>query len=41
MEENFNIEWKKIASMAYGKIVFDFIPYHAISHTGMPSRFKF
>ena len=37
MEENFSMEWKisgmewkKIASMEYGKIVFHFIPYHAL-----------
>ena len=41
MEENFSIEWnmewkifgmewKKIASMEYGKIVFHSIPYHAL-----------
>ena len=26
----FSVEWKKIASMEYGKIVFHFIPYHAL-----------
>ena len=37
MEENFSMEWKifgmewkKIASMEYGKIVFHSIPYHAL-----------
>ena len=41
MEENFSMEWKifwygmemewkKIARMEYGKIVFHFIPYHAL-----------
>ena len=41
MEENFSMEWniewkivsmewKKIASMEYGKIVFNSIPYHAM-----------
>ena len=30
MEEDFSMEWKKIASMAYGKIVFHSIPYHAL-----------
>ena len=37
MEENFSMEWKilgmewkKIAGMEYGKIVFHFIPYHAL-----------
>ena len=37
MEENFsmewNMEWKKIASMEYGKIVFHSIPYQALSTT--------
>ena len=37
MEENFsmewNMEWKKIASMEYGKIVFHSIPYHALIAT--------
>ena len=42
MEENFStewnmewkifgMEWKKIASMEYGKIVFHSIPYHALA----------
>ena len=38
MEENFSMEWKilgmewkKIASMEYGKIVFRSIPYHALT----------
>ena len=35
MEENFNMEWKmewkKIARMEYGKIVFPSIPYHALA----------
>ena len=35
MEENFdmewNMEWKKIARMKYGKIVFHSIPYHALA----------
>ena len=37
LEENFSMEWKiftmewkKIASMEYGKIVFHSIPYHAL-----------
>ena len=30
MEENFSMEWKKIASMEYGKIVLHSIPYHAL-----------
>ena len=37
MEENFSMEWKifsmewkKIAVMEYGKIIFHFIPYHAL-----------
>ena len=37
MEENFGMEWeifimewKKIASMEHGKIVFHSIPYHAL-----------
>ena len=41
MEENFSMEWniewkifrmewKKIASLKYGKIIFHFIPYHAL-----------
>ena len=41
MEENFstewktyskewNMEWKKIASLEYGKIVFHSIPYHVL-----------
>ena len=30
MEETFSMEWKKIASMEYGKIVFHSIPYHAL-----------
>ena len=37
MEENFsvewNMEWKKIASMEYGKIVFHSISYHALTTT--------
>ena len=44
MEENFSMEWnmewkifgmewKKIASMEYGKIVFHSIPFHALPHT--------
>ena len=42
MEENFSMEWnmewkalsmewKKIVSMEYGKIVFHSIPYHALA----------
>ena len=31
MEENFNMEWKKIARMKYGKIVFHSVPYHALA----------
>ena len=31
MEENFSMEWKKIARMEYGKIVFHSIPYHALA----------
>ena len=31
MEYGMEMEWKKIASMEYGKIVFPFIPYHALS----------
>ena len=27
------MEWKKIASMEYGKIVFHSIPYHALAAT--------
>ena len=45
MEENFSMEWnmewkifrmewKKIASMEYGKIVFHSIPYHALLFGG-------
>ena len=30
MEENFSMEWKKIASMENGKIVFHSIPYEAL-----------
>ena len=34
MEGNFtikwNMEWKKLASMEYGKIEFHFIPYYAL-----------
>ena len=26
----FSMEWKKIAVMEYGKIIFHFIPYHAL-----------
>ena len=26
------MEWKKIASMKYGKIIFHFIPYHALAN---------
>ena len=29
----FGMEWKKIASMEYGKIVFHSIPYHWITQT--------
>ena len=28
------MEWKKIASMEYGKIVFHSIPYHALALIG-------
>ena len=28
-----NMEWKKIASMEYGKILFHCIPYHALPVT--------
>ena len=43
MENNFSMEWKKIARMEYEKIVFHSIPYHAlliirISSTG-PRQF--
>ena len=31
--KNFSMEWKKIASMEYGKIVFHPIPNHALSTT--------
>ena len=31
MEEYFSMEWKKIAHMEYGKIVFHSIPYHALA----------
>ena len=52
MEENFSMEWvmewKKIASMEYGKIVFLSIPYHALfagvvwcSRSGFTLHFAF
>ena len=51
MEENFSMEWKifgmewkKIASMEYGKIVFHSIPYHALAITWVPKityQYKF
>ena len=31
------MEWKKIASMEYGKIVFHSIPYHALLWRGVCS----
>ena len=31
MEKNFSMEWKKIARMEYGKIVFHSIPCHALA----------
>ena len=31
------IEWKKIASMEYGKIIFHSIPYHALLATKIVS----
>ena len=41
MEENFSMEWKifsmewkKILSMEYGKIVFHSIPYHVLNKCG-------
>ena len=30
----FSMEWKKIASMEHGKIVFHSIPYHALKPRG-------
>ena len=30
----FSMEWKKIVSMEYGKIIFHSIPYHALTHGG-------
>ena len=44
MEENFSMEWKSfsmdwkiIASMEYGKIVFHSVPYHALLFVHSPS----
>ena len=40
----FGMEWKKIASMEYGKIVFHSIPYHALAITWVPKityQYKF
>ena len=40
----FSMEWKKIASMEYGKIVFHSIPYHALQprpHREILSRSAF
>ena len=47
MEENFsvewNVEWKKIASVEYGKIVLHSIPFHSrvarISQRGLFRKF--
>ena len=36
MEENFSMEWKKLASMEYEKIVFYSIPYHALLRETWP-----
>ena len=49
MEENFSMkwnmewkifrmEWKKIARMEYGKIIFHSIPYHALPRLLLPAR---
>ena len=35
------MEWKKIVSMEYGKIVFHSIPYHALLCDGVETASKF
>ena len=47
VEENFSMEWKifgmewkKIASMEYGKIVFHSIPYHALTAGSLIIRYE-
>ena len=37
----FSMEWKKIASMEYGKIIFYSIPYHALIFTPLVLQFSF
>ena len=35
------MEWKKISSMEYGKIVFHSIPYHALLNAAVSEIFSF